>query len=366
MGLNLSIFDDRPDLVDLYDSRADCMDDTRDTLRVLVEHGRAGVEQPAGQLKLGLCTDTVLGWFDGSADNFSWLSAEDKITLVGNDLQECYASVAINQSIRGELQLLQATMNRLTDLGQFATVSVRGWTIFDGLVNVLVLYPHVLEEKRDLFESMRRILDAGMDIHGSNLDRRTPLMSCALFSLNKYIRYHVVGALDSRCWSFKSIATYCTEHLKDWADLLKQSGQDLHEYVKMEKEYGIDDWVNCEPFAFSRSDDEFFTSLIVQVKVFLRVNSQERLDIRLVYASKRRHNSVPGEWVDEQSQESSLEDDKGWTYHYPDVEEDESDFEYFAEEEEERSSSSEDDDESDDDDDEAGNPELEDEMARES
>jgi hypothetical protein len=365
MGLDLSIFDDRPDLVDLYYSRADCMDDTRDTLRVLVEHGRAEVGQPVGQLIQGLCTDTALHWFDGSVDDFSWLSTEDKITLVGNDLQEFYASVAINQGFLGELQSTQATMNRLTDLGQVATASVEDLTILDGLLRILVFCPLVLEEKRDLFEILRRLLDAGMDIHGSNLARHTPLMGCALFSLEDYIRYHVVGALDSHCWSFESVATYCTERLKDWAEFLKQSGQDLHEYVKMEKEHGINEWEPCSTWGLSRNDDEYFTSLKVRAKVFLWVNTkEERLEIRLVYATKRRHNSVPGGWVDEQSQESSLEDDEGWTYHYPDVGEDVSDFDYSEEEEEEICSSCEDDEESYDDDDEAENPEIEDEVVK--
>lgn len=302
------------------------MGDTHDTLRVLVEHGRAEIEQPINS-SYGF-EETALHWFNGSVDDFFWLSAEDKINLVGTDLQKFYASVAMNLLHWGDLRVIQATMSRLRDLGQFVTASFGYVTILDCLARIVVFSPFVHEEKRGLFDILRRLLDPSVDIHNSISGRYTPLMFCAIASLYYYIQLNLNGILDSRCWSLECAATYCTERLKDWADFLKQSGQDLRQYVKMEKDYGTNEWVKCDTDEFNRSDDEYFTSLIVMVKIFLRLNSKEELDIRLVYASKRRRNCAPGEWVEEQSKESSSEDDQGWTYHYPDVEDDTSDFEY--------------------------------------
>ncbi|KEF57133.1 uncharacterized protein A1O9_07323 [Exophiala aquamarina CBS 119918] len=345
---------DQTGLAEIYTNRRFNVNNQRDTLRVLVEDGNAEIEQPAG--RFGLVPHyTALHWFSGPLDTFCWLSAEDKITLIGADLQEFYLSVAIINPIQG-VEFFKAAVSKHLSLRQLDSAHWFHMRFPESFVFRVVYEKLTEDEQQDLVDTMRLSLNAGIDFHNSGCPVHTPLTARFHHSIDWYIRYELSGVIDCSSWSFSSIAAPYTKRLKRWADLLEQAGQDLDEYVRVDKERGLNKWIQCRTGLLDRSNDDYLANLMVLVRVFLGVNSkEERLRIRVVYATKKRCISIPGEWVQEQShEESSSEDDEGWTFHYPSVDDDISEYDYDEDEndsesESESESKSEDDDDDDDD-----------------
>lgn len=301
----------------------------RDTLRVLVEHGKAEVEQHIWHSALGRMR-VAFHSFSGSLDDFLWLTAENRIALVDDELQAFYAETATGLSNLSwsSLELVQAAMNKVSDPTLF-TISGRPFTPLYGLVTMLLFPAENQKSIQDALKLIQRALEAGDDIHGSNMAATTPLGFCIYLSIDSYLSGHPRSIpLDVHDWSFRAVATWCTRVLKFWADFLRQSGRDLHEYVRIEQEKGTEEWRTCDIHSRRVRDNEYFQSLVIHARICLDVvanrDGEEILDIRLEYATKKKCLTVPGEWVDEESQVSASEDadveetdEDGWTYHYP-------------------------------------------------
>lgn len=302
----------------------------RDTLRVLVEHGKAEVEQNIWHSDLGR-TRVAFHGFSGSLDDFLWLTAENRVALVDDELQAFYADTATSLSnfSWSSLELIQAAMNKVSD-PTLLTISGRPFTPLYGLFAMLLFYAESQKSIQDTLKLIQRTLEAGDDIHGSNIAASTPLgYYCIYFSIDSYLSWHPRSIpLDGHDWSFGAVATWCTRRLKLWADFLRLSGRDLHEYVRIEQEKGTEEWRTCDTDFPIVRDNEYIQSLLIYSRICLDVvthgDGEEILDIRLEYATKKKRFTMPGEWVEEEAQASASEDadveetdEDDWTLHYP-------------------------------------------------
>lgn len=234
-----AVCQDQSSLDGSFDNIRCNMGNLEDTLRVLVEHRKAEIEQSVGIPSHNPCPMTALHWFVGPLEAFCWLSSEDKINLIDTGLQELYTSAAMVQSTQ-QVQPVKFLISKLWGLGQLVTTTFWGRTMLDCCIFLLVCGLFVQNDQQQCFDIMKQLLDAGANIHNSSEAIATPLTSWAYVSVDKYIE-----ELDSDAWTFSDIATKYTKNLRAWADFVKQRGQDLDEYAKMEKEHGLNNWKFC-------------------------------------------------------------------------------------------------------------------------
>ena len=323
------ITEDWPDTV--YNSYYRRKEHMRDTLRVLVEHGKVEVEQqlwhPWSESHF-----TALEYFDGSVDDFLWLAAEERITLVGDELQAFYEALPTDMiNMRNSVDIVRAVLSKLLDHFYSTMVPPRGVTVLHGLVAMLVFNLFDFSKVQDLYNTIHMVLDRKADIHAADMRGYTSLQLCNWLSIFAYARHQHVQSMPLRRHQrfFQTAATWCTR-LKLWTDFLKQSGRDLHEYVRIERERGIELWISASRAGINPSYIEYFQSWLVMSRILLNVvassDGEEILDIRLEIAAKEKSLTVPGAWVNEESQASSSEDEDGWTLYCPYIDDDASDF----------------------------------------
>ncbi|KAK5051481.1 hypothetical protein LTR84_003133 [Exophiala bonariae] len=296
-----------------------------DTLRLLVESGKVVIEQTLQSSSFPQPLIAVSN-YQGSLDTLLWLIAEERIALVGNDLQNFYVQLARSWASLswGSIELVSAAMNKVQDTTSFTTDPVAGTDILFGLVLILMWDALDSRQVADVYRSLQILLDAGVDIHGRT-HKRSPLGECSFHSVDGYIwRHEELNSLDRHGRFFRAVATSCNRRLKIWANFLKQSQEDLYDYLRIEKQDGIEEWSECRNEEAGDSFHQYLKNLRIMSRICIGVvtnsDGEEVLDFRIEFATKKKDFIVPGQWDDEDSEESMSvsgeEDEDGWIYHY--------------------------------------------------
>lgn len=241
-----------------------------DTLRILVEQGHAEIEMFWNrELRWGTCHSLLHLW-GGTSATFAWASSEQRLNLLGDDLKEFYFSLALHSAYH-DPAVIDIAIEKVSDLPRLAHTRIRaGCTMLHAYLS-----NHWSSDRRRPARlpvgAMKKVVDAGADLHALDWSGRTPLMALALAGLRSifYIQLERYGRSMQPSGTLVESYRCHADLLAQWILFLERQNVNLTQYYKRERELGAERWINmCEDgdagFGAMREKDQWFVRLVFE------------------------------------------------------------------------------------------------------
>lgn len=221
-----------------------------DTVRLLVQHRESCVD--IGWSPLSHDSSRIefsrhiaaLNISQSTPEDFLWLTAPERINLLGSDLDLFYMSLVMTQVkiLNSDLRRISIVFSRVADLSKLARIHDEFQrTILHYLVCLL---PYFEDERLQILVSMLYdLVQVGAVEIADSLGRHTSLTLAARLSIQHYLSLH-------SSWQPELASQCLARGLKIWLEILARAGMDLRRYLITQRDRGAGEMVYCVPRDF--------------------------------------------------------------------------------------------------------------------
>jgi hypothetical protein len=307
---------------------------TLNTLRVLVEHGGSSIDfgwslpSTHDPDSFGILDRLIPGYFPdynslSAPEDFLWLTAPERVNLLGQELELFYISMFITLCIHWRFDASSASaasnVHRLSALFQKVTdPSMLAHTRYKfgiGVLHSLVAWLPYLEDGQQaiILQLLNQLVHIGALEIADSMQHYTPLTWATAVSASRYLfKYRHPDP-----WQPEHASEILASGLNLWLEMLGSAGVDIRWYFSRQCELGATEPIECcvIPYYIKKFPEHFLDQRwYVKLTFWENPDATERnnprdFGIGVEYYPVQRKFRVPGAWSDEPEQTDQSDQD---------------------------------------------------------